>query len=261
MTSTPSEVISRPGRTIGRVVEVFDELDSTNQFAAGRMELGLHGLTIVARHQTAGRGQYGRSWLSVPDSSLLMSIILEPAAWHRPVLLTAWAALGVARLVEDLTGQGPRIKWPNDIYAGGRKVCGILSECGRNVVVGIGLNLSQTRDEFDRAELPLATSLAELGVAEPSPVSAAGMLLDRLDELYPAIAESRPDIEREWVSRLGLQGRRAELTEMRGDRWTGRVRALGFDGIIFESIDGVVMQFRPDEVRNITPIDPSEQAA
>ena len=254
MTPEPFEIITRPGRVIGRVVEVYEELDSTNRFAAERTGTGLHGLTIVARHQSAGRGQYGRTWHSQPDSSLLMSIVLEPAAWHRAVLLTAWAALGVARLVEELTGEAPRIKWPNDIYAGGRKVCGILSERGRNVVVGIGLNLSQTLDDFDRAGLPGATSLAELGIVGRSPVETAGMLLDRLDELYPSIAGSEPEAEREWNGRLALQGRRVELVEMRGDRWTGRVRLIGFEGVVFETSDGVVMRLRPEEVRNMTPV-------
>ena len=253
MTPSPVNIISRPGRMIGRVIEVYDQLDSTNQFASERSETDLHGVAIVARHQTAGRGQYGRTWLSVPDSSLLMSVILKPANWHKAVLLTAWAALGVARLVEDLTGHGPRIKWPNDIYADGRKVCGILTERGRNIVVGIGLNLTQSRADFDRAELPEATSLAELGVEGRSPIDMAGMLLDRLDELYPLLAKVDPEAEREWNLRLSLQGQRVNLLEMRGDRWTGRVRALGFDGIVFETSDGVVMRLSPDEVRNMTP--------
>src|SRR5260370_6076431 len=96
---------------------VFDSVESTNTIALGLADdPANHGTVILAREQTAGRGQYGRSWLAPADSSVLMSVLLfPPPALRRPVLLTAWAAVSVCDLCRQLTGLPVRIKWPNDV--------------------------------------------------------------------------------------------------------------------------------------------------
>src|SRR6516225_1254159 len=146
----------------------FDTVVSTNTVA---LELANdpanHGVVILAREQTAGRGQYGRSWLASPGSSVLMSILLfPPPALRRPALLTAWAAVSVCDLCQQLTGVPARIKWPNDVLIQDRKVCGILIEqraAGADSfasVVGIGLNVTQSAVDFATAGLMEAASLA-----------------------------------------------------------------------------------------------------
>src|SRR3954469_18386865 len=162
---TPRETWHFETERVGRRVLVYDSVDSTNTRAAefARSNPDADGLVLVADQQTAGRGQYGRVWVSRPGSSLLMSVVLRPPPeLLRPVILTAWAAVSVAEAILTLTGAQARIKWPNDLLIRGKKVCGILIEqtgTGSELVTvaGIGLNLNQTADEFARANLPDAT--------------------------------------------------------------------------------------------------------
>ncbi|MFT4033994.1 MAG: biotin--[acetyl-CoA-carboxylase] ligase [Patulibacter sp.] len=106
----------------GDLLVVLDEVDSTNRVALERAAAGApHGLTVVARRQTAGRGRQGRSWRS-GDGALTLSVVVRGT----PVdgLLPLRAGLAVARTV----GPSARVKWPNDVLVEGRKVAGILVE-------------------------------------------------------------------------------------------------------------------------------------
>src|SRR6187401_2775554 len=108
---------------IGRRVLVYDRVDSTNSLGASLASTeGADGLVLIADEQSAGRGQYGRTWQSRPGSSLLMSVVLRPPEQlRRPVILTAWAAVSVAEAVLALTGVQARLKWPNDLLLRGKK--------------------------------------------------------------------------------------------------------------------------------------------
>jgi BirA family biotin operon repressor/biotin-[acetyl-CoA-carboxylase] ligase len=124
----------------------FDSLPSTNTEAARQAAAGAReGLCIVAREQTAGRGRRERVWVSPKDAGLYLSVVLRPrleaAAWS---LITLAAALAVRDALTEACELTTDIKWPNDLLARGRKLCGILSETcdgGRACVVGIGVNL------------------------------------------------------------------------------------------------------------------------
>ena len=119
-------------------VRWFDEVDSTNRMAAKLARAGApHGVVVGADHQTAGRGRRGRSWESRPGSSLLVSVILRPV----PALTSLTAGVAAAEACRA-AGVDVRLKWPNDVLSGDRKVGGILSELvGGAAVVGLGLNL------------------------------------------------------------------------------------------------------------------------
>ncbi len=129
-------------------VRFFDTIGSTNTAAAGMASEGAgHGTAVIAAHQTQGKGRLGRSFASPEDSGIYMSIILEPDD-SNPVLITTAAAVAVCRSIRKVCGLEPEIKWVNDIYLGGKKVCGILAESvtdyktGRitHVILGIGVN-------------------------------------------------------------------------------------------------------------------------
>jgi BirA family biotin operon repressor/biotin-[acetyl-CoA-carboxylase] ligase len=143
---------------------VVESTGSTNADVAARAVAGeLPGLVLVSEVQTAGRGRLGRSWSSPPRAGLHVSVLLTmpPSPWI-PLL----AGVAVARTLRDDAGLSPRLKWPNDVLVGGRKICGILAEVSAGLVVlGIGLNVSTTV-----AELPTdrpATSVAlEGGVTD-----------------------------------------------------------------------------------------------
>ena len=128
-------------------IHVFESIGSTNSFAVELAGQGaIHGTTIFARSQTAGRGRLGRTFAS-PDSGIYMSIIMESAD-QNPVLFTTAAAVAVCRAIENICDQKPGIKWVNDIYIHGKKACGILAEAVTDhksgqithIVVGIGIN-------------------------------------------------------------------------------------------------------------------------
>src|SRR5262245_42686943 len=146
---------------VGGRVLLYDCLDSTNALALSlASDPASDGRVLVAREQTAGRGQHGRSWQSPPGTSVLLSAILfPPPPLRRPAILTAWAAVSVCDTVRDVAGLDATIKWPNDVLIGGRKACGILIEQRGGTVIGIGLNVRQTAAIFEAAGLPDATSL------------------------------------------------------------------------------------------------------
>lgn len=135
-------------------IVVYDVTDSTNLRA---MQLLLncphkhaHGTVVLASQQTAGKGRLGRSFFS-PENGIYLSIIIKPHFdMSRSVLVTVAAATAVAEAIETVCGQETAIKWVNDIYVGGKKVCGILTEATtnfetgqiENLIIGIGINTS-----------------------------------------------------------------------------------------------------------------------
>lgn len=136
-------------------IKVYQEVDSTNRAAktaAVSGEAG-HGSFVLAGCQTEGRGRRGRSFYSPQDAGIYLSVILEPKGNLRESLfLTAEAAVAVYKAVKKVTGIELNIKWVNDLYHNGKKVCGILTEAVTDfesgniefAVVGIGLNLFES---------------------------------------------------------------------------------------------------------------------
>jgi BirA family biotin operon repressor/biotin-[acetyl-CoA-carboxylase] ligase len=127
----------------------YESLPSTNTEAARLASDGAaEGLSIVADEQTAGRGRLQRTWSSPKGAGLYFSVLLCPKIpLHFWPLITFMAALATGDALLSVAGLQTEIKWPNDLLAGERKICGILSETvdtreGRAVVVGIGINLT-----------------------------------------------------------------------------------------------------------------------
>jgi BirA family biotin operon repressor/biotin-[acetyl-CoA-carboxylase] ligase len=116
---------------------------------------------VVAEHQTAGRGRRGHGWDDEPGANLLLSIVLRPRQALAGLPLFSYvAAIATADALATVTGLTPRLKWPNDVLVGGRKIAGILLESRTGpepvVVTGIGANLNQRR--FPPELAPRATS-------------------------------------------------------------------------------------------------------
>ena len=131
----------------------MDECEST-QLLLGPADP--EGAIATTDHQTAGRGRLGRQWLEAPGTSVLVSVLLRPPTDRHAPELSLVAALATALAVEDAIGLSAQIKWPNDVMLDRRKVAGILAELKDEVVVvGIGLNVNQTREE-----LPLGAQVA-----------------------------------------------------------------------------------------------------
>jgi BirA family biotin operon repressor/biotin-[acetyl-CoA-carboxylase] ligase len=107
------------------------------------------GAIVVADHQTAGRGRLGRSWDAPPGKALLFSVLLKPPPERHAPELSLVAGVAVADTVERSTGLAVQLKWPNDVMLRRRKVAGLLAEARDGaIVLGIGLNVNQSRDEL-----------------------------------------------------------------------------------------------------------------
>lgn len=162
-----------------------DSCPSTNTWALEHLDRLHHGAVVFTRRQTAGRGQRGRSWYA-PEGVLTTSVVLPQVSPDRLVGFNLAAGLAVIYAVEDLLPDqrlALRLKWPNDIYAQGRKLAGILCETSSNpnaeqlwVVVGIGLNRCVDWAQLDRSELGQAISLHEVSLLVPEEL----VLLERL---------------------------------------------------------------------------------
>ncbi len=142
----------------------FPTLDSTNQYLKEHAQTLDHFTVVRARHQTAGRGQFLRTWQSNPDENILVSFLLKTI--RDPLTVKQIEAMVMDACVSFFSqfGLNADIKLPNDIYIQGKKVAGMLIETKRQadvfdyVIVGIGVNINQT----SFLDLPHATSLAIL---------------------------------------------------------------------------------------------------
>jgi BirA family transcriptional regulator, biotin operon repressor / biotin---[acetyl-CoA-carboxylase] ligase len=162
-------------------IVTLDETRSTNDDARALARAGAPHLTVVvADTQSAARGRLGRTWIVDPNQALNASWIVRP---ERPV--DAWtvipllAGVAVADAVKQRTGVEARLKWPNDVVVGARKLAGILTEAEvpEFVVVGLGMNVLQQSFDGERAES--ATSIAIEG----------GTRLDRPDLLAKTLTD------------------------------------------------------------------------
>jgi BirA family transcriptional regulator, biotin operon repressor / biotin---[acetyl-CoA-carboxylase] ligase len=262
-TLPPHEPRTLSTRHLGRRLLVFPQLDSTNTLAlALAHDPAHHGLALLAEEQTAGRGQYGRLWQAPPRSSVLMSLLLfPPAELRRPAVLVAWVAVAVCRLVGAATGLDAMIKWPNDVLVGGKKVCGILIEqrasggAGSTLatVVGIGLNVTQSADLFEAADLPLACSMFSISGEQLDTEVVACTLIEHLDAEYGRLLEGDlATLEEQWRQRLALLNRRVRI-EAVGRDLTGRLVELALDTLRVQLETGELIQLAPESVRHITP--------
>ncbi len=165
--------------TLGRPRLHLREVDSTNARARELAAAGApHGTLVTAFSQTAGRGRQGRKWVGPPGRSLLLSVVVR----ELDPLLPLRAGLAVA----DIAGADARVKWPNDVHLGGRKVAGILVE-GRPqegwAVIGIGLNVAVDVDALpDEVRVIAATLGREPEALEPTLAELLRALEVRLTE-------------------------------------------------------------------------------
>jgi BirA family biotin operon repressor/biotin-[acetyl-CoA-carboxylase] ligase len=252
---TPRDVWLLDTTAIGRRVLVYDRLESTNTLAA---ELAnspdREQLAILADEQTAGRGQHGRTWTAVPGSSVLLSLLLFPPDFlRRPPILTAWAAVSVCLTIHKLTGFQATIKWPNDVLVDGKKVCGILIEQGRGTVVGIGLNVRQTPDDFATAGL-IATSLNQIAATSFGAEPVARSLLQMLDAEFERLcAGDRDTLQTGWTKHLGLLGKQV-VAECPNIKYSGRLSEITFAEVAIEPPGGPLLVLRPEQVLHLDAV-------
>ena len=237
---------------VGHNILYYPTTSSTMDVAKQAIKDGAaEGAIVIADHQTAGRGRLGRTWLSPPDSSILLSIILYPNLEQLPRLTIA-AALAVAKSIEKITGLEPVIKWPNDVLIGGKKVSGVLIESdvqGDKVnyaIVGIALNVN-----LDPSSIPeiseTATSLKQVLGQEVSRLDVIESLLVEFEELYQTLRRGEP-IDGEWRHRLETLGK--EVTVRSGDMvHEGYAESVDDEGnLLLRRLDGSLVTIAAGDV-------------
>jgi BirA family transcriptional regulator, biotin operon repressor / biotin---[acetyl-CoA-carboxylase] ligase len=176
------------------------------------------GAVAVTDHQTAGRGRLGRTWVEAPRTAVLCSVLLRPPAERRAAELSLVAAVAVAEAVEAATGLSAQIKWPNDVMLNRRKVAGILAEMRDSVVVvGIGINVNQTREQLPADARTLAGSLRTLTGHEYDRGEVLTLVLGQLDAHYARwLVTGLDGVFDELGSRDFLRGRRVRVRDQSG---------------------------------------------
>ena len=206
-------------RLIGRRIAVWDRVASTNDLAASAAKSRSNdGLVVLAEAQTSGRGRRGRAWHAPAESSLLMSTLLFPSgAMAEPWWLMALGAVAVAEVASSAVGCEARIKWPNDVRIEGRKIAGVLVERGAGAVVGIGLNVNATEDDFPIEWRNGATSLRVIGARRFDRSDLARALMRHLDDHYESARKDGPTrLASAWRERLEPLGRGVALATREG---------------------------------------------
>lgn len=161
--------LSERSQPYAEKIQIYKSLESTNKTAKEMAIAGAeHGTVIISDCQTLGRGRYSRSFFS-PSGGLYMSIILRPEVLHfeHPTSVTAFAAVSVCEAIESISKKAPKIKWVNDVFIDGKKVCGILTEAVTDfesgglewIVLGIGINVYIRAEDFPGDLQSLATSI------------------------------------------------------------------------------------------------------
>lgn len=177
---------------IGRSIIYLDSVTSTNTYAKKKAEAAFReGTVVIAEEQTSGKGRKGRYWISPKGKGIWMSIMLKPDIFPADASkLTIAAAYAVVKALWNCCKLDARIKWPNDIVSGGKKLCGILTEMSaeadeiKSVIVGIGINVKLESNDFGDEVSNAATSVsAEIGRAVPRKDLAAAVL-NEFDAVY-----------------------------------------------------------------------------
>lgn len=242
---------TRSSKWLGRRIELFDSLPSTNREASRLAQADVeHGTVVVADSQTAGRGRLSRTWFSPAGANLYCSIILR---MKRPAEgLTEWlswlplvSALAAAEAIEAVSSLHVSVKWPNDLLISGRKIGGVLCESGSGAgsipfqIIGIGLNVNVEQQDWPEELRESATSIWH---EQHRTVDRNRLLAQLLLELEQCIDE----LAAHGTSRLALAyhqrcstiGQKIKATLANGDQCLGRAEGIGQDGALL---------VRPDE--------------
>ncbi len=243
----------------------FNSLGSTNSEAARQAAGGApEGLCVVAREQTAGRGRKLRVWVSPADAGLYFSIVLRPRLEMKEwPMLTLMAAVAVADALREACDLEVDIKWPNDIHAGGRKLCGILAETvetppqqGRACIIGIGINL--TARAFPPELSEVATSIEKLTGSRPDVEVLLSALLRAIEHRYTRWQSvgGGEESRREWSRRSSYAEGKHVRVALGEEFFEGMTRGLASDGALrVETNDGKIRVVRAGDVTALRPVE------
>ncbi len=232
---------------------VLDQVDSTNTFLKDRFDEFPDGAVVAALEQTAGRGRLNRPWFQQKNNDIALSVAFKnlECGFHAGAIV-GLAALEVAR--EATAKKDLFFKWPNDIYAGEKKLAGILSEGilrqGKlaGVVCGIGINVNSDENALFSVGQPATSFFALCGRKFE-----IKNLLERLEKSigrhYIKYERERAQILREWRQQNRLVGQVVELRFPDGKRLEARFSGIDDDGNLIASHGGETTVFRCGDIK------------
>lgn len=215
-------------------IHVEESVDSTNTLVRKQAELGTaEGYTLIANRQTSGRGRRGRTFYSPADTGIYLSILLRPKQFtaQQAVRLTTIAAVAACEALERVSGKKAEIKWVNDVFMNGKKVCGILTEASFGLedgfleyaVLGIGMNVCPPKEGFPEELTEIAGTVFEEAQNDGKNKLAAEFL-NRFMEYYRA--PKHGDYQTEYRKRSFVIGKEIEVISGGKSEWA---RALDVD--------------------------------
>lgn len=240
-----------------RDIHILDSVDSTNNYAKKLASEGVgNGALVTAETQTAGKGRTGRSFCSPAGGSIYMSVILRPNIdMHSSQLITSCIAAAAAEAVDRICGTDVKIKWVNDLFLNGKKICGILTEASINfenggldyAVAGIGINLKSVKQTFSAELLDTVTSIEDETGIMPERSRLIAEILNNIDR-YMENIEKKSFLE-EYRRRSFIVGNRVAVSKFQDERMAYAV-GIGDDaGLIVRYDDGTEEILNSGEAR------------
>lgn len=203
-----------------------------------------HGTIVIADEQTKGKGRMNRQWNSTKGKGIWMSIILRPDVL--PVMapqLTLLSATVLADVIAEHTALTPKIKWPNDILINNQKTAGILTEMQAEqdqiqyVVIGIGINVNQVTEDFDKDIQDKATSLQIQTGHKWNIKDFIQHVLQSFEESYDAFMQNGfPEVKQKWESYGYRIGEQIKIKTLHKE-WKAKFLGIAEDGALLTKTD------------------------
>ena len=205
----------------GNTVYSYDEIDSTNAEALRLAKEGeQHGTLVTAKKQYAGRGRRGRTWESEDADNIYMSLLLRPKfSAQKAPMLTLVMAYSVAKVLRERENLDVKIKWPNDLVIGKKKICGILTEMKMeereiaSVIIGVGINVNV--ENFPKELRDKATSLKKEAGRQFCLTDLVANIMNSFEENYNQFSETEDlsFIQKEYNEMLVNCGKQVRILE------------------------------------------------
>ena len=222
--------------------EIMEEIDSTNSEAERRLALGQEApFFILAQKQTTGRGRLGRRWHSEHTGNLYLSLALRPFITpDRLKPFTLWMGLALCAHLDEVHGVRLGLKWPNDLQAAdGRKLAGMLTEARldsdavRELVFGLGLNVTSRTEDFPAELKTLATSLAQANPVSYEINLVAAQIMQAVWQAWDDFLQGSwtENFQKYWQRYDNLTGKTVTI-QLRGEPVTGVVEGIDNDGAL-----------------------------
>ncbi|MCG7339656.1 biotin--[acetyl-CoA-carboxylase] ligase [Staphylococcus sp. ACRSN] len=220
-------------------IEVIESTPSTQTLAKQKLVGNRDTYLILSDEQTEGKGRFNRPWASSKGKGLWMSIVLRPnVPFDTITKFNLFMALGIKDAIQSFSDKDVTVKWPNDIYIEGKKVCGFLTEMVANsdgieaVICGIGINMNQTKDDFVGDLERKATSIKINAKKTINRYYFLQNLVKNIEYRYKQfIDEPFSTIREEYIEASNIWGKQLKFTE-NGNQFLGEAIDIDDNGIL-----------------------------